>query len=64
MHLFLTAEGKKFVREKIEPLMIIENSIYEAMTDAEIREFLRLSQKYNAIFREKTAELLQRSDRI
>lgn len=62
MHLHLTEEGKVFVHKKVEPLMEIENSVYEVMSLAESRELLRLSQKYNDIFREKIAELLQRGE--
>lgn len=62
MHLHLTAEGKAFVNEKVEPLMEIENSVYEVMSLAESKELLRLSQKYNDIFREKVAELLKQGE--
>lgn len=62
MHLHLTAEGKVFVHEKVEPLMKIENSVYKEMSLAESRELLRLSQKYNDIFREKIAELLKQGE--
>lgn len=39
--------------------MKIENSVYEEMSLAETGELLRLSQKFNDIFKEKTAELLK-----
>lgn len=59
MHLHLTEAGKVFVHEKIETLMEIENSVFEEMTLAENKELLRLSQKYNDIFKDKIANLLK-----
>lgn len=58
MHLHLTLEGKKFVDDKIIPLMEIENSIFETMSPQDSQEFLRLSRKYNEIFKEKVKRLL------
>lgn len=62
MHLLLTAEGRTFVHEKVAPLVELENSVYQEMSDEEGRELLRLSQKYNKIFKEKVAELLDRGN--
>lgn len=58
MHLNLTPDGKKFADEKIVPLIEIEGSVFEEMSDEDIREFLRLSRKYNDIFKEKVKKLL------
>lgn len=57
MHLLLTPEGKEFVREKIAPLMNIENQVFKIMSPEESKELLRLSRKYNEIFREQAGEL-------
>lgn len=58
MHLNLTPDGKKFADEKIVPLIEIECGIFEEMSDEDIKEFLRLSRKYNDIFKEKVKKLL------
>lgn len=59
MHLYLTPAGEEFVRENIIPLMEIENSVFSAMEQEEVREFLRLNRKYNEIFKEKMSRLLE-----
>lgn len=58
MHLLLTADGQEFVRSKIIPLMEIENRVFEMMSLEEVQELLRLSRKYNEIFREQVTKLL------
>lgn len=58
MHLILTPDGTAFVQENIAPLMRIENKVFELMSLEESRELLRLSRKYNEIFKEQVMELL------
>lgn len=58
MHLIITPEGNEFVRKKIVPLMETENKVFERMSLEESRELLRLSRKYNEIFKEQVMELL------
>lgn len=58
MHLILTQKGQEFVHEKIAPLIGIENKVFEYMSLEESRELLRLSRKYNEIFREQVKEIL------
>lgn len=58
MHLILTPAGTEFVQEKIAPLMRIENKVFERMSLEESRELLRLSRKYNEIFKDQVMELL------
>lgn len=58
MHLILTSAGHAFVRERITPLMEIENRVFENMPVEESREFLRLSRKYNELFRKEVMTLL------
>lgn len=58
MHLIITPEGNEFVRKQIVPLMETENKVFERMPIGESRELLRLSRKYNEIFKEQVMELL------
>lgn len=58
MHLIITQEGNEFVRKQIVPLMETENKVFECMSLEESRELLRLSRKYNEIFKEQVMELL------
>lgn len=58
MHLIITPEGNEFVRKQIVPLMETENKVFERMPLEESRELLRLSRKYNEIFKEQVMELL------
>lgn len=58
MHLILTQDGKEFVHDKIVPLMKIENKVFECMSLEESEELLRLSRKYNEIFKEQVMEIL------
>lgn len=53
MHLYLTDEGQRLVKDKIVPIIDIENSIFEEMLPGESREFLRLTEKYVALYRKK-----------
>lgn len=53
MHLYLTDEGQRLVKDKIIPIMDIENSIFEEMLPGESRELLRLTGKYVALYRKK-----------
>lgn len=62
MHLLLTEKGKAFVQQKILPLMEVENKVFEVLTLEESKELIRISQKYNEIFREEIAALLKRGD--
>lgn len=58
MHLIITPEGNEFVRKQIVPLMETENKVFERMPLEESRELLRLSRKYNEVFKEQVMELL------
>lgn len=57
MHLFLTPEGKQLVNDKIEPVINMENNVFEEMCPNESSEFLRLTQKYVSLYRKKANEL-------
>lgn len=56
MHLHFTAEGQEFVREKIVTLTKIENKVFEIMGKKESAELLRLTRKYNAVFKDQITE--------
>lgn len=57
-HLFLTAAGQAFADERIIPVMQLDNDVFREMPPEEISEFLRLTRKYVAIYREKFNHLL------
>lgn len=57
MQIFLTEKGKDLVKEKIVPVAAMEAEAYEAMTEEECHELLRLSRKYLEHFRKKVKEL-------
>ncbi len=54
MQIFLTETGKQFVNEKIQPVVAVENSIFQELSPEECRELLRLNEKYLTCFREKS----------
>lgn len=58
MHLYLTAEGKKLIEEKILPVFELENIVMTEMGQRDRQEFLRLTERYVALFREKATEIL------
>lgn len=58
MQIFLTENGKQFVNEKIQPVVNVENSVFQELSAEECREFLRLNEKYLKCFREKSKRLL------
>jgi len=51
--IFLTETGKKFVQEKIMPLIEIENIVVESMTEDEHKILVNAYKKYVAIFKEQ-----------
>lgn len=58
MHIFLTDTGKELVRERIFPVIEIESSVFDAMSEEECRELLRLNKKYMKLLKENAKELL------
>ncbi len=58
MHIFLTETGKALAQERIYPVIEIENSVFDAMSENECRELLRLSKKYMEILKKNVKELL------
>ncbi len=59
MHIFLTDTGIELVKERIFPVIEIENKVFDSMTEEESRELLRLSRKYIEILEKNAKELLQ-----
>ena len=57
MHIFLTDTGKELVKERIFPIIEIENKVFDSMTEEESRELLRLSRKYIELLERNTREL-------
>jgi len=45
-NIFLTEKGKRLLEEKIQPVIALENSVFDSMTKEESREMLRLMQQY------------------
>lgn len=58
MHISLTDAGKELVRERIFPVIEIENGVFDSMSEEECRELLRLSNKYIEILKKNVKELL------
>lgn len=52
MHMHLTAAGEQLVREKIFPIMDLENRSFSLMSPEECTTLLRLTEKYFLIFKE------------
>lgn len=46
--IYLTDKGKKLIDEKIKPIAIKENDIFEQMDSQERRELIRITEKYIA----------------
>ena len=58
MHMFLTEAGKQLVSEKIAPVIERENAAFFALSDAEQKELLQLSEKYFANLQKQLRQLL------
>ena len=52
-HIRLTDKGKTFVRDKILPVITMEDEAFLALDEKERTEFLRLSKKYVENFKER-----------
>lgn len=50
--------GKELVKEKLMPVIEMENSTFKEMSQAERQQFLCLTEKYVKILRKKSAEIL------
>ena len=57
MGIFLTEQGKALVREKVQPIVEMENEVFEQLTDEERRALLELTEKYRDILGGKIKRL-------
>ncbi len=48
LHISLTEKGRQFVEEKIYPVMELENSVFDELTEQESEVYLHLMQKNDA----------------
>ena len=58
MHIFLTDKGKGLADKKIQPVIHMENHVFQEMTKEESHELLRLTCKYKELLQRKSKELL------
>lgn len=56
MHIYLTDEGKKYVKEKIFPIIDIENKVLESMPDEEFKTLVVNYSKYIKVFKEQVEQ--------
>lgn len=57
MHIYLTEAGKDFVKQKVEPLVEVENNVWKEMPPEERQELLRLTKEYVDNYRTKIKKL-------
>ncbi len=53
--IYLTEKGKIFVDQKILPIAIKENEVFEEMSELERQEIVRITKKYLTHFQEKVS---------
>lgn len=53
----LTAQGEALVREKMYPIIRIENEIFDSWSETDQTEYIRLNQKYRDAFRDRLSAL-------
>ncbi len=58
MHIFLTDKGKELADRKIQPVIHMENHVFQEMSEEESHELLRLTRKYKELLQKKSKELL------
>lgn len=57
MHIYLTEAGKDFVKQKVEPLVEVENNVWKEMPPEERQELIRLTKEYVDNYRTKIKKL-------
>ena len=60
MHIHLTEEGRRLVREEIYPIMQMESDAFQALAPEERRDLLCLTARYVAALRELAEEHIRR----
>lgn len=51
--IYLTKQGKEFVKQKILPIVVCENVVFEEMSELERQEIVRITKKYLINFQKK-----------
>ncbi len=57
MHMHLTAAGEQLVKEKIFPIIELENRSFSLMSPEECETLLKLTEKYYLIFKELCTDI-------
>ncbi|MBQ7450910.1 winged helix-turn-helix transcriptional regulator [bacterium] len=52
MHIYLTKKGKNYIKEKIFPIIDVENKVLENMPESEFDNLTEIYLKYITIFKE------------
>ena len=55
-HIYLTSKGEKFVKEKIIPIVEMENDIFNEMPPEDREEILRLTEEYVRLMKKRSEE--------
>ncbi len=58
-NIYLTDVGWEYINQRLMPVELAENEIFEEMDDDEYNEFIRLTEKYLDSFRKKTQKIKQ-----
>lgn len=58
MHLWLTDVGRQVAKERVAPVIQIENSVFQELAPEEREELLRLMGRYRDSLREKLGQLM------
>ncbi len=64
LHIHLTEQGRRFVEQRIYPVLQMENNAFRHMDKAESQELLRLTRKYLAGMREEARGFLEPEDGV
>lgn len=57
-HIHLTTEGQRLVKDKITPVIEMEEAAFASMTVQDRQELLRLTEQYIRLFQNKTDQIL------
>ena len=53
MHIYLTREGKDYIKNNIIPIIEVENNVMESVLDKEFESLTNTYSKYIKIFKEE-----------
>ena len=54
MHIYLTENGKKYIKTSVIPIIEVENKVMEGVPESEFENLVKTYSKYIRIFREQT----------